>query len=284
VVALGLFGVFTGVGCGSDPEKGSPDDSNVEPIAFDALGNEVAKARCAQVFNCCDATERDTLFGAADPKPTNESECVAMLAPVNNALFVEIKKSIEEGRQGYDGKKAALCVSKLGNECVNVVDGDWGQEPDCKATFVGKVADGDACTMDEDCSGGSKSSCYKGACRPLGTAGQACDYSDDCASDHCNVESVCAAKKANGQACTSGGDCASERCDFNTSMCAEKVAEGAACAFSDECKTGNCEKSVCAAKRADGAACSSDWECQSDSCDFKSEVCTPEQKLSCDGN
>ncbi|UQA61469.1 DUF7107 domain-containing protein [Polyangium aurulentum] len=284
-IALGLLGALAGAGCGDDPE---PEPTG-GAIALDAFAGEFSKLFCNRAFACCDAAERDQLLSILSPKPKDEQECSTAFSLVYSFLLSEQKDSVAAGRQAYDGDKAASCIAKNKDVCMGLAGNDlFETDPDCDAVFVGKVADGSACTNDEDCSAAG-SICKEDVCTPLSPVGGGCTFSTDCQEGlACSFGgpngNKCVKPVPNGEMCSGSSECESGYCDFGLFVCAEPKANGEICGGPDECESGLCEMGACAPLTADGQPCMADNYCQSGECDPATNTCAPtEPEVVCDG-
>ncbi len=286
VFALGLFGALAGAGCGGEDPEPQPSGG---PIALDAFAGEFSKLYCDRIFTCCDAAERDQVLELLSPKPKDEQECATAFSLFFSFFLTEQKESVAEGRQTYDGAKAASCIAKTKDTCVGLAGNDLLEtDPECDAIFVGKVADGGACTNDEDCSA-EGSICKEDVCAPLSAEGQPCEFSLDCQEGlECAFggpnSDKCVKPQPNGQMCSGSAECESGYCDFVSNACAAKKPNGEMCGGFDECESGLCEMGVCTPLSADGQPCMYDNYCQSGACDSTTMTCEPtEPEPVCDG-
>ncbi|KYF61181.1 hypothetical protein BE11_51170 [Sorangium cellulosum] len=148
-VALGLFGALAGVGCGDAEDPGASGGGDTEPVSLDAFAGEFADVYCERIYRCCDANEQAQVLELLSSRPENQEECAAELAPLLSLVSLEKKASVDAGRQSYDGEKAARCLAAVKGTCEGGLEGDdspFDTTPECSTMFVGKVADGDACT------------------------------------------------------------------------------------------------------------------------------------------
>ncbi|WP_437672143.1 hypothetical protein [Sorangium sp. So ce131] len=247
-VALGLFGALSGVGCGEAQDPGASGGGDVEPVALDALAGEFADVYCERIFRCCDAAEQAQLFELLSPKPETQEECSAELSLLLSLFSRQQKESVDAGRQTYDGEKAARCLAEMEGTCEGGLGGDdnpFDATPECSTIFVGKVADGGACTDDDDCSGAG-SACTDDVCTPPPAEGEPCSFGEGCQEGlSCEfsgdgMQCVKLGNKPGGEACTASYDCASRDCDL-IHGCAPQKENGAECGFSDACKSGYCD-------------------------------------------
>jgi hypothetical protein len=190
-------------GCGSSTSSGGT------PVALTDFASESAKATCALIYKCCDATERaaDTTFG------TTEAECVTMQTPTLATGVASFQAGIDAGKITFHGDRARKCLDNIkGLSC------DWGiafnrrYVPDCAHVFDGTVANGTACAMDEECMSGF---CSPTGCAARGKAGDACGAPTGCEDGlYCPVSAGdhCVAVAAIGQACQVSVACENASC------------------------------------------------------------------------
>jgi len=190
-------------GCGSSSSGG------VTPVALTDFASESAKATCAHIYKCCDATERmdNTAWG------TTEAECVTMQTPVVTTALATVQAGVDAGRITFHGDRARKCLDNTA-----ALSCDWGlffnakYVPDCMHVFDGTVMTGGTCTMDEEC--------MSGWCGPTGCAarlalGEACTAPTGCQDGlYCPVSAGdhCAAVKKVGEACEVSISCANNSC------------------------------------------------------------------------
>jgi hypothetical protein len=131
----------------------------------DAL-HEAASTSCAKIFSCQDSfpgTDADfeTAFGA------NEAECVDNFEADADPSAADYEASVDAGRIVFNGDDAETCLAAFDDvTCEQLWGGTGPDQPDeCETAFDGQVADGDACTIDEDCAE-STSSCIDDVCGP----------------------------------------------------------------------------------------------------------------------
>jgi hypothetical protein len=219
------------VGCGGD-------DSGGGTVALDDLGLQLASTSCAKMFDCCtDAEIMAQFMGIThNGQPiTTEAQCVDFANAFFTGLAVaQYKESIAKGRMEYDGAAASDCIAFLGTlSCSEYSKGAEiaGTSTECRPFILPKVANDGACTQDYECvsdncegamvsTGGTSTD---GACKPLPTAGEACD--SECAEgSYCGYDTTtstekCLALKADGAQCSLDRECTSDNCDDTSRMC-----------------------------------------------------------------
>jgi hypothetical protein len=129
-------------GCGGDDGL-----SQTEAFA------KIADTFCERAFACEDQ--------ASDPLPyANVAECTAAFEAILNEEGAALQASIDAGRISWNEADAAFCAGEIssainGLTCEEFWSDDNGalenDDPRCEALGEGLVADGDACTIDDDC-------------------------------------------------------------------------------------------------------------------------------------
>ena len=193
----------TAAGCGSSGGGGS--------VALTDFASESAKASCARIYKCCDATERagDTTWG-----PT-EADCVTAMTAQQATGVASYQAGIDAGRIVYHGDRAQKCLAN-----VTALSCDWGINfnrryvPDCLHVFDGTVAIGATCSMDEECTSGF---CGPTGCAARGAVGEACTAPTGCQDGlYCPVSAgdQCVAIAAIGASCQVSIACQNNSCVF----------------------------------------------------------------------
>lgn len=123
------------------------------------------------------------------------------------------------GHLEFDGDEARRCEDALAARPCDVTSRDARIVPDaCKRVFAGRVADGDPCAFDEECTSGRcdqgvcpEGVCCIGACgetRTGGAPGDACDRSSECTDGFCDGDHTCHALAGNNASCQRDEECA----------------------------------------------------------------------------
>ncbi len=180
------------------------DNGGHKSVAASDLIAQTAKTTCANAPSCpSDAVNGFYLLGATDV-----DQCTQVLT-----RFLEdapdLKKTlaaVNAGRVKYDGQKAAQCLAQKISFCkseVNIVDAMSLDRDACDGAFVGTIAEGQSCNVDEECvpglycQGANSGTC--GKCAKRGTKGSACDTrassSDACVPAADAQGATCVAKK-----------------------------------------------------------------------------------------
>lgn len=246
------------------------------PFAPDQLFETGARANCAFVFRCCDASER----GAAGLSVTNfrnEDECVEESLEQGGALALigqRAKAVVDAGNGEYDAALAEECTKPV-HDAAYACDATGFLLPsfsaECQAFasrgFVrGKIGDGDDCTDDIECAdegtcvreeqedGGDIVLTIAGTCRAAAGAGESCEVDGQL------------------RRCQAGLSCEFDGTDAFT--CEEVVLkdEGEDCFDDGECKSGNCIELDSSRCSDSGNACAEDSDCDEENfefCDFE---------------
>jgi hypothetical protein len=215
------------VGCGGDDGT---------PVPLDNLGMELSTVSCAKMFDCCtDAEIMKQFMGITyeDQPITTEEQCVGFSNAIFTGLAVtQYKESLAKGRIEYDEAAAGGCIAAIEDvSCSEYGGREFLDDSRCRPFIIPKVANDGACTEDYECTSDNCAGAdgdTEGACKPIPTAGQACD--DDCADglycgfDTSNGMRVCQALKANGAMCSLDRECESDTCDDASHLCATPAA------------------------------------------------------------
>jgi hypothetical protein len=143
--------------------------------------------------------------------------------------------SIANHRMTYDADAAGACVDLVASMSCSEFGTETSldvSDSDCKQFIIPEVADGGACAQSYECTsnncvGATTQPAKDGACMPLPTSGQACEF--DCATGlYCDFSmQSCQPVQANGAACDSNDQCSSAYCTSTTTSngtCADKPA------------------------------------------------------------
>lgn len=214
-VSLGL------TACGDD-DGGSGGATEIALADYD---EGYAHSICGKVFACCNASEIDGLFGMALADAT---ACEALLAPRIAAAQPAQEAAIAAGQLRYEPAAAATCLATIDALTCAELD-DRTPPAACTAVFVGLVADGEACTLEESCA--AASSCREGdggqtCVAPVGE-GAACAEAPCAQGLHCGGQGEqprCEADLAMGATCRVDSQCASNFCDDDDSTCQPRPA------------------------------------------------------------
>lgn len=263
------LGLLLSAGCGS----GAADPTVVPSQSW---GSAVAAVECAQIFGCCDATERGR-WGYSD-----EAQCRQMLGPKEQMNLDEV---IATGWVTYNGKAARSCLDEsLAAGCTsiqfNATVGIRG--PSCPNVTHGTGKLGAPCEdLDFIC---ESSNCLPGpgTCGPPRGCPTACDPGQFCD----GATSACAPVKPDGAACLANDACQSPSV-CRTGVCGPPLPDGAPCSLATDCAGGSCVHSsstsaACGPPLPDGSPCTVTTDCANGGCTgaVGSAVCGPRF---CDG-
>jgi hypothetical protein len=157
ILALGL----AACGGGGDDTTETPDaaaepdaevvpDADTTPLTVaDAYHESIALA-CAKAFEC-----RDSFPGTptefTDAYGDTEEACIANFEALVGQAAADTQASVDAGRIVYNADDARTCLDGLATiDCPSYWNGD-NQPAECDTTFIGQVADGGPCTIDDDC-------------------------------------------------------------------------------------------------------------------------------------
>jgi hypothetical protein len=143
--------------------------------------------------------------------------------------------------------------------------------------------DGQTCTSDRDCCGGSDDKkCVGGVCADCPKAGESCtDSSGCCKGVFCDFEHVCESCRPEGDPCNTVRACCGGFCEGST--CRGCLREASPCRGADDCCTGSCDDHLCAACPEKGISCGSDGDCCPGDCckDLPNRNCWEERCDDC---
>lgn len=261
-------------GCGDDHGSNSPTIEEVPELYADAI---------------CDAFL--TCLGPAAPKNLSRDECVATnLAGIEDGDFQFLQGSIDAGRVTYNAGHVRPCLDELvTTPCEQLGTGHMPES--CRRTFVGTVATGDDCALDEECSGeafcDTTGMACPGTCTTLGAAGADCDDDNQCGDGlACGLNGTCSTLASEGDTC--GGNaadcglglvCAGENEDQNISGTCEPTADVFVGAVGDDCSLSDgifCEEGVSCVATLSGTMVT--WQCEAEvAADADCKLAIPDQ-------
>ncbi len=170
------------------------------------LGASYAGVTCQLIHDCYGDAVFTLLTGT-----TSIAECQtrAEQAYTNGAL-PRYEAAIAMGTMSYDGTQAQACIDALRAEGCDAAS--QRAPAACDALFVGTVAAGGACAINEECSGDSycnTSAGCPGTCQARGGSGTTCVGDDACQSGLRCGHGTCQAPAGDGAACQgpNGVDC-----------------------------------------------------------------------------
>lgn len=150
---LGSTFLFSALAFGCGGGDGGGFGSPTEAI------NASIDQTCSVAFECRDSFPPDQGFQFEDLFGNTEAECQTNIADVFDADALEA--SVDAGRVIFDGDDAATCLDAAADITCDQfwgIDDTFQDSPTCDTAFIGTVADGGTCTIDDDCSN-SASSC-----------------------------------------------------------------------------------------------------------------------------
>jgi hypothetical protein len=288
-VHLAVLLVVAFIGCGSDDGDRTPgpdttidasdtgadttleaSDSSTDAdvaqdrVPIDALGVAMHELMCEIMWEC---SSRDTLedrmlfYGRFESlEACREARPLIPLGYL--ARVPEWQAFVEDGSVGYDPRKASECLDALHRGYCNVTEPS--EPPVCREMLTGTVAQGDPCSIDEQCMAGLRcdtTSDCDGVCEPINPSlcgGVAC--ADD---EYCDAD-VCTAKSGDGEPCADSNECLDGyACDASegSSVCVSHFSRdgGDPCSSTIVCAPGYlCVNDVCATLNfsAEGESCS----------------------------
>ncbi len=275
-VVLGLA-LMLATACGTattiGDDAGTSADAPATNVPIEMEANVYASTLCPLLESCYGATVAELL--------TNTSSLAGCErqaeAQWTNGALPRYQAAIAMGTLSYDGTQSAACMAAM--QALGCAIVQSRPPAACQRLFVGHVAIGGACALDEECMGeaycAADTAC-PGSCQPRGGAGVACTRDSVCADGlHC-TSAHCSAPGGEGASCQgatgidcagglicSGGSammagmCRSVSSVFSTPIGAAcNVGEGRLCMPGLSCVVMSATSQVCAAGGlAIGAAC-----------------------------
>lgn len=238
LITVGLLTLFA-FGCGGgeirvdgdgSPAEGTPDEGDDGPPGsvegqpmpqFHDVGNELARARCELILDCCTEEEQASNFGHTTD---DMSDCLRQEMGAFGGLGgYGLEVSWDRGRIKFHEGRAELCSHSLSELTCSSFDGSYEQGdslPGCKDMIEGLVANGDECDGDFECQSGY---CHHVFPDEGGDGVGSCQnepgLDDDCPDLRCDESSycdrfdeVCLEKKMTGEACMRDDECLTNRC------------------------------------------------------------------------
>lgn len=191
------------------------------PISEAAYPDEVARAACAKLFDCCDASE---VMIVASGKFTDEASC-----RVSVAANMRQDEGVPNTR--FDGDAARDCVDAYAAlSCSAFGSDDTEAVTSCTHIYVGTIEDGQACEESDSCKSGFCEGTTTRTCGTLPGNGEACAQYSCAEGLACSDDMICEPPHANGAACWMSDQCTSRYCNTATMMCeARHVEDPAVC-------------------------------------------------------
>lgn len=187
-------------GCPSSTTPGSD-------VPIERLGAQYGNVTCEVIRDCYGDAIVALISGA-----TTQAACeMRAEAGYLNAALPRYQAAIAMGTMSYDATQAGACIDALRAEGCAVVSART--PPECDRLFVGHVATGGACALDEECQGDaycSITAACPGTCQAYGGSGAACTRDQACQSGLRCGNGTCQAPGGVGASCqgTTGVECA----------------------------------------------------------------------------
>lgn len=186
--------------------SGCPSSTTASNVPIEMLGATYGSVSCSVVQDCYGDALVRLLTGT-----TTSAACEARAeAGYTNAALPRYQAAIAMGTLTYDGSQAGACVDALTAEGCAAVTARTPAA--CDLLFVGHVALGGACALDEECAGDaycSVTTACPGTCQAYGASGSACTRDQACQTGLRCGNGTCMAPGGAGAACqgTTGVDC-----------------------------------------------------------------------------
>lgn len=181
--------------------------SSPASIPLDMLGAEYGRATCGVLRSCYGDTIVQLLTNTSSSAGCDDR----VAGQFENGLLPRYQAAIDMGRMTYDASQARACIDSIAGEGCAAVSSRTTAA--CDNLFVGHVAAGGACAIDEECSGDSfcnTGSACPGTCQARGGSGASCGENAGCESGLVCASGACAAPGGAGASCggTTGVQCA----------------------------------------------------------------------------
>lgn len=158
-------------------------------VSFEDLPSELSATACAAYQSCGSAY---ALSG-----PMASDQCDEYVESVlRNIAFPPYRTAIESGTIVYDAAAAADCLAAYEGLDCEIVGGTalgWAHIARCSRIFVGQVAVGGACELDEECDEGSFCGGLgcPGTCEPRTPPGGTCTEPSECQLGYLCTDGTC---------------------------------------------------------------------------------------------
>jgi hypothetical protein len=132
----------------ADPDANPPDpDASVDLIG--QLFEDLVDTICGKAFEC-EGTFPGTPTEFTDQFGADEAACITMYTGLIADQVSLYEASVDAGRIAFDNADGQACLAA---QAALACDAYWDapSAPECDTTFIGQVADGDACTIPDDC-------------------------------------------------------------------------------------------------------------------------------------
>lgn len=232
-LSLGVAVIGTALGL-----TGCPSSSTPSSVPIEMLGATYGSISCSLIRDCYGDALAAALTGS-----TSETACVTRAeGGYTNGALPRYQAAIAMGTMTYDGSQAGACVDALRAEGCAAVSSRAPAA--CDALFVGHVALGGACALDEECVGDaycSVTTACPGTCQSYGGPGAACTRDQACQSGLRCGNGTCQAPGGAGASCqgTTGVECGG----------------GLICAGGSSMRTGTCTAVTSVFAAGSGQAC-----------------------------
>jgi hypothetical protein len=184
--ALGVFALVTAC------------NNNAAPIPLDQLAGREAAVLCGYLQRCNLATGFSQVTGSAG------GDCTSTLTPYfASQVFGQYQLAINAGTLVYHPDQAGQCLAAFDGLACGGFTG--AAPPACNATFEGRVMDGGACTLTQECNatstctGAAGMTC--GMCTHTPQLGEPCPMGTCASAAYCDATHTCTARVAAGGAC-----------------------------------------------------------------------------------
>lgn len=161
------------------------------------LGAEYASTTCQLIHDCYGDVAAQIFAGGT------LTECETRLtASFDNGTLPRYQAALAMNTMTYDASQAGACLDAV--QVLGCAVGTQRSPAACDALFVGHVAAGGACAIDEECVGDSFCSvttACPGTCQARSGSGAACTRDEGCQSGLKCTSSACAAPGGMGAAC-----------------------------------------------------------------------------------
>lgn len=252
---LKRFAIIGGILVSSLLVAGCDDDDDAPAtIPVTELEDTYLDFMCQKLISC-NTEGFAVMLGTVD-------NCRTFIEMEGDNMFAKTVDAINAGDVLYDAEAAATCLNAMeAGSCQDMVADR--QYDVCQSVFIGTVADGGACEIDEECLSGACELDYEtcmGTCATVVAAGGACEaWETYCEKGTTCYDGICQAYTAplgSGDSCDP--DAENDWCDwdfycnYDSSTCMARGGAGDACDGDDECEHGlSCdygdgENGVCA--------------------------------------
>ncbi|MFO0681717.1 MAG: hypothetical protein U0234_06690 [Sandaracinus sp.] len=256
MMKMARIGLGVGVALGA-LTAGCNQPTSSGPATIDQFSARSAQAFCGLASRCDSYRNLPGLI-----VQSSGGNCEAQLtAFYENYVLAPYRDAIDAGHIVYRADRAGACFDALGAVSCEGLDATPSA---CQEVFQGTLADGAACTMQEECSAtstctGGSGSC--GTCTHVPQLGEACTDTTGCGTgSYCDATSMrCTAAIAQGGACTPDGP---NRC-ANNLVCVPSTsnpAQGTCSATpivgaGESCASARCQDGLTCAVSSTGSTC-----------------------------